>query len=161
MTSILWSTLRYGISPMPSNTRAQKAMISLIPKPTPAEFVELGSGWGQFANQLASLYPNTKVIGYERSVLPFLVSKLLYRRNNLDFHFVDFWQCTYPQGSVLFSYLYPEGMKKLSANTQSHQGWLISNTFSLPDHTPMKKLQLKDRFRSNVYLYKLPVEEGV
>ena len=78
-TSILWSTIRYGISPMPSNQEARKAMLNFASQTTPKMIFELGSGWGKLAHELAILHPDSMVYGYERSWLPFLFSKFFFR----------------------------------------------------------------------------------
>jgi hypothetical protein len=154
MISILWSTVRYGISPMPSNSLAKQGMLSLIPNQSPDIFIDLGSGWGRFAYQLARQYPHKTVVGYERSLFPFLFSKFCFRQPNLQFKFVNFLHQEYPQNSLMFSYLYPKGMLLLAKHLQGQNCWLISNTFSLPNHQPTEKLQLNDTFHSHIYLYR-------
>ena len=47
IASILYGTIKTGISPMPSSRQAQKAVLALIPSSISRLVYELGSGWGQ------------------------------------------------------------------------------------------------------------------
>ena len=153
MLSIVWSTLRYGISPMPSNRKASRAMLSLIPKGHGHPFIDLGSGWGQFAYQLAKQHPDTIVIGYERSLLPYFFSLLIYRRPNLSFRFKDFTKEELPQNAVFFCYLYPKGMDKLGKQIKKIPFELISNTFALTGYTPISTRSIQDLNNGTAYYY--------
>ena len=153
--SIVWSTVQYGISPTPSSAQACVTMANLPSIPSGSTLIDLGSGWGQLADHLANKHPDCIVCGYEKSVLPFLLSRLFFRRSNLHFYFVDFYDVRPPTNAILFCYLYPDGMKKLSAHLAGFQGILVSNTFALPNASPLQKCALQDAFQSNVCLYHL------
>jgi hypothetical protein len=155
MVSILWSTIRYGIPPMPSNKESRQTMLDFVPEPTPKIMFDLGSGWGGFAYQLAHKYPDSTIYGYECSVLPFLFSRLFLRRENLHFRFQDFQKVAFPADSILFTYLYPAGMRELSKNPKLRDCWLCSNYFALEKQTALKQRQLNDTFRSIIYLYRI------
>ena len=155
LASILWSTIRYGISPMPSNQKAQLAMLSLIPDNPPTHMVDLGSGWGTIAHQLAKRYPQSTVYGYERSLIPFLFSRLFFRRNNLHLYFANFLQEQFPPHTLFFCYLYPQGMSILSNHLNGLPCQVISNTFALGQHQPIRTLQIDDSHHSKIYLYDL------
>ena len=114
LLSILWSTIRYGISPMPSNRAAQKTMLALIPEASFSTIIELGSGWGNLAYAVAKKHPQAKVIGYETSLVPYLFATLCYRHHNLSFQWRNFLKQEIPDGALLMCYLYPGGMHKLS-----------------------------------------------
>ena len=155
MISILWSTIRYGISPMPSNQKARESMLGLVPSPIPKTIFELGSGWGNLAYELASQHPDSMIYGYERSLLPFLFSRLYFRRDNLQFEFKNFQKTSFSPDSLLVCYLYPKGMQQLSDNPNIKNCWLISNTFALPDRQALKKVQIDDLYRSTIFLYQI------
>ena len=155
LLSILWSTIRYGISPMPSNRMAQQSMLSLVPSPAPKTIIELGSGWGNLAYAAAQEFPASQVIGYEISVVPYVFSRLFYRRENLRFHYANFLTQKIPSHALLLCYLYPGGMKKLERFVQDKDCMLISNTFALPSHTAIETCKANDIYRSPVYLYSI------
>ncbi len=85
--SILVTTLRTGVPPMPSNSHVAATMLALVPADTRGVIYELGAGWGGFAVRLAWRCPAARVIAYELSPLPFIVAKALQwlsRRRNLE-----------------------------------------------------------------------------
>jgi len=138
---------------MPSNRKASQAMLSLIPKNHGHPFIDLGSGWGQFAHQLAKNHPDTIVIGYERSLLPYFFSLLVYRRSNLTFRFRDFNKEALPRAAMFFCYLYPKGMNKIAKQLDEMPFELISNTFALAGYTPISTRKIKDLNNGVVYYY--------
>lgn len=158
MALIAWSTFRYGISPMPSSSRAQQMMLSLVPGDTGPSFIELGSGWGQLAYKIAQTHPTKVVIGYERSIIPYVFSRLVFRAPNLRFHYRDFLHEEFSQDSVLFCYLYPYGMKRLQQHLRGSTVWVISHCFAFDGHQPRQQLQLSDLYQTPIYLYKLNPE---
>ena len=85
---ILIYTVITGVPPMPTHRRVVPVMFEMIPKEwTPRVAYDLGCGWGQLAFQLATRFPDTKVIGIELSPLPWAFCKLrqvVQRRPNLE-----------------------------------------------------------------------------
>lgn len=159
--SILYSTIKIGIPPMPSSNKAYKAMMQLVDETEMGEIVDLGSGWGNLVIRLAKSHPQRQVVGYEVSMLPWITSSLLKKvlgLKNLTLHRKNFYQADLSNTSVLVCYLFPEAMEKISAKLQKEQsniGYLISNNFTLPSNQPSKTIQLNDFYRSSVYLYNL------
>ena len=159
MLSVVWGTLRAGISPMPSSRKAREAMLELLPERVEGPIVELGSGWGGLARCLASRHPQAPVRGYELSVLPWLFSVLWQRGSafkNLSFHRADFRDLDFSDAKVLVCYLHPEGMKRLAETLGGRLPSgvvLISNTFALPGWEPQKVLVLDDLYSTRIYSY--------
>lgn len=159
--SIIWSSLRLGISPMPSSRKARRAMLELMGE-TQAEtgqIVELGSGWGNLLIALAQAYPQREVVGYELSFIPWLTSvifKRLLGLHNLQVHRKNFLQADLTHAEVVVCYLFPQVMQALEYKLTNQVGqtrYLISNNFALPSHTPIKTLKINDFYRSPIYLY--------
>jgi len=116
--TIVWTTLRVGISPMPSSAKAYRAMSILTENTGVGDIYDLGSGWGTLVIRMAIKYPKRKIIGYEISLLPYLVSvliKCVLRVDNLSLYRQDFMTVDLSGASVLLCYLYPGGMSKLAA----------------------------------------------
>lgn len=150
---------------MPSSNKAYLAMMQLIDE-TEIEtkagpIIDLGSGWGNFVIRIAKRHPHRKVIGYELSYLPWLISsciKHLLSLKNLTLHRKNFYQADLSEGSVLVCYLFPQAMEKISdklREEQSNINFLVSNNFALPSCKAYKTLQLNDFYKSPVYLYKI------
>ena len=150
-----------GISPMPSSAKAREVIIQLTVNTGTGPIVDLGSGWGNLIIPLAKKYPQRKIVGYEISLTPWLITKLLktiFSLNNLEVYRKDFLQKELSSAEVLICYLYPEGMKTLANKLTSEKNtarFLISNYFSLPSQQPEKTIQLDDFYKSPIYLYHL------
>jgi len=160
-TSIIVSTIKLGISPMPSSTKAYLAMVQLIDETGTGPIVDLGSGWGSFVIRIAKRYPQRQVIGYELSLLPWFTSiviKKLLGLKNLTLHRQDFYQANLPTASVLVCYLFPEAMVRLKDKLlleQPKADFLISNNFALPAFQADKVQLLDDFYKSPIYRYKI------
>lgn len=160
--SVCWFSVRIGISPMPSSARARRAIVEAAAIARGDTIVELGSGWGTVAIALARQCPQRHVIGYELSLVPWLVSvllKRLLRLQNLTLVRADFRTATFPREAVLVCYLFRRGMRELAqrlAREETPPAWLISNTFALPSWKPDSVIRLRDLFRTRIYLYRRP-----
>ena len=180
LLSIVWGTIRLGISPMPSSRSARQAMLELcdeallesiyqtINKPNagvsdngPVRIYELGSGWGNVLVALARRYPQHIIVGYELSFVPWLVSIVwvkLLRLNNVRVHRQDFFKADFSPAKLVLCYLYPQGMVKLQAKLTEEAGslnYLISHHFALPHLKPIKTIRLKDVYQTPIYLYEV------
>ena len=157
--SIVIYSLRTGISPMPSTPRARARILTAFPEDTAGPIYELGSGWGNLAFALADRFPNAEVLAYERSPVPYLVSRLrqrLFPRQNLSFQREDFFTVSLEQASVIVCYLCPPLMQRLARKLEQEAkpGTLVlSNTFSIPDWSAVAVHPLHDFYDNRVYVY--------
>jgi len=158
--SIVITSLRNGITPMPGSLAAQKLMVEEAAKIIEdGTIVEAGSGWGFLALKLSRALPQCKIIGLENSLVPFLFSKFLhfiFKEPNLIFLKKDIYSYDFTFVDMIVCYLYPEAMIKLNTifNDQSNSiEYVISNTFALPLIKALKVLNAKDFYRSPVYVY--------
>lgn len=162
--SIVYYSLKTGISPMPSSakTRAQvwRYLAQIAPQPQQT-LIDLGSGWGGLVIPLALRYPKCQVIGYELSWLPWLLSKIIQRilrLHNLTLYRQNFLKSALPPADIVICYLYPEGMSKLayaSRVTRWRPTYLISICFALPHHSAEGTFKVDDFYQTPVYLYRL------
>lgn len=158
--SIVWSTLKVGISPMPSSRKARNAIIKLMKDTGNGPVYELGSGWGGLALVLAKRFPQRSIISYEASYIPWLLSVViqkLLRIDNLKIYRKDFLRADLSEAEVLVCYLHTEGMQqiadKLKDEEQGHR-FLISSTFALPGYPIDRSVQINDFYKSPVYRYR-------
>lgn len=160
--SIVWSTLRSGMSPMPSSRAAREAMLHAVAQ-TQGPVADLGSGWGHLALAIAGRQPDRTVVGYELSWLPWLTScalARLLRRPNVRFYRGDFLRAR-DSGElsgfrVLMTYLHAPGMRRLQAALSRDPGsveTVISNNFAFNDWPPEAVWRLRDFYHSPVYRY--------
>lgn len=157
--SIVWFTLQTGISPMMSSKKARQVMLASINKPVKGPLIDLGSGWGTLVIAVARKYPNQQVIGYELSWFPWLVSiirKYSLRLDNLTLYRKDFNNVELSNASILFCYLFSEGMVTLHEKLQREQlseVLIVSNTFALPSCQPTNVVKLNDAYHTPIYVY--------
>ncbi|MCL1123548.1 methyltransferase [Shewanella surugensis] len=165
--SIIVSTLRTGISPMPSSAKVRREMVAHINADINVSHIaDLGSGWGHLAITLAKAYPEVKVTGFEVSFFPWLVSVLwvkLTHLENVTFRRTNFLVTDLAPYQIYCCYLFPAGMQKLShklqqqklnqQNIASSPRQLVSNTFALPDHQPTNMTVVADLYRTKIYRY--------
>ncbi|ADI39096.1 putative uncharacterized protein [Waddlia chondrophila 2032/99] len=155
---VVW-TMKNGISPMPSSSKATNAIVFLLPE-IEGTVYELGSGWGHLLFPLCERYPNNPVIGIESSPIPYLFSKILslfLKKPNLILLRKNFFNHSLADASLIVCYLYPGAMEKLRDKFQKelHPGTtVISNTFAIPGWIPMKTYVLDDLYRTKIYLYR-------
>lgn len=159
--SLIYSTVKLGISPMPSSNKAYNAMVEYIDITGTGAIIDLGSGWGNFVVRIAKKNPHRQVIGYEISYLPWLTSTLLKKLlglKNLTLYRKNFYNVNLPNASVLVCYLYPEAMEKIKNKLLSEQpsiDFIISNNFALPSWQSHKVKTINDFYKSPIYLYKI------
>jgi len=163
--SLIYSSVKLGISPMPSSSKAYNTMIALVDETDSGSIIDLGSGWGSFVIRMAKRSPQRQVVGYELSILPWLTSTLLKKilgLKNLTIHRQNFYHANLSSASVLVCYLYPEAMIKIKNKLLLEQpkvDFLISNNFALPSWQPYKIVLIDDCYKSPIYLYK--ISEGL
>lgn len=171
LLSIAHATWRLQIAPMPSSRHARMRIVDLVAAQLHATpqgrqtIFELGSGWGGLAAGIAGTIPAPAtqcVRGHERSVVPYVVSRLLRQRSPLlTFHRRDITDAVVQarSGDVLISYLCPEQMQRLSAAILARQDrdpvtlTLISLTFALPGFSPAEVHTLPNLYRDRLYRY--------
>src|SRR5262245_4687115 len=88
--SIVYWSVKNGISPMPSSPKAKKTLEALLPKEVNGTILELGSGWGTLAVLLSQAYPEYSVLAYETSPVPYFFSRFR-SKENLTFVRKDFF----------------------------------------------------------------------
>ncbi|KPH91989.1 hypothetical protein AMS57_00180 [Pseudoalteromonas undina] len=158
--SIVWSTLKTGISPMMSSSKARQTMLAAISMDEKGALIDLGSGWGTLVIPVAKRHPNKQVIGYELSWFPWLISMLFKYSlglNNLTLYRKDFKNADLSSASTLVCYLFPDGMvaleEKLKHDVVNNKITIVSNTFALPSYKPTNVIKLKDFYQTPIYVY--------
>lgn len=155
---ILYSYL-YGITPTPTSTRVKNQLLSMLPEMTNLEIAELGSGWGTLAFALARRFPTCKVIAYEISPFPYLISKIIsywLGFKNLTIKREDFFQSSLKNASLVVCYLYPDAMRRLKGKFEKElapNAYILSHTFAVPEWIPIRFDRAKDLYHTPIYLY--------
>lgn len=158
LLNIVFYTLKIGISPMPSS---KKVLIKIDENVKLFDFdtiIDLGSGFGTLAIYIAINNPTKKVIGYELSLIPYLISKFLkiilkiknleFKKKNFLFENLD--------NKVLITYLFPKGMEKLENKIKDSKikSILISSTFKFRNIKEDYCDYCNDIYNTPIFLYK-------
>ena len=160
--SIVVESLRLGITPTPGSRRARRAILDLLPGDLAGVVVEAGCGWGGLAIALARRVPSARVVAYERSPVPWLVSRLrvrLARVPNLEVRRRDFFRESFAGVDAVVAYLYTGAMTRLGPKlaAELRPGTpVVSHVFRIPGWTPEREVVLPDVWRGRVILYRSP-----
>jgi len=162
LVSIVWTSFRVGISPMPSSRKAQKAIISAIPDHTQGLIIDLGSGWGSVVFPLAQSFPLATIRGIELSLIPWAYSRIraaLSGHSNLDIQRGNFQTNSLAGAKVIVCYLFPDRMKSLKSKFKEElepDTLIVSNTFRLAGWEPEEVIILDDIHQTPIYRYRVP-----
>ena len=160
---IVGYSVRTGISPMPSSRSVRAAIVDLIPESGELTVVDLGSGWGTLLLAIALRRRNCRVVGYELSPIPFLISRIRCRivgAQRLVVTRADFMNEPLDDADVVVCYLYPGAMDRLADKFRSQMKpgtMVISSTFAVPHWRPVATRTVSDWFGgTNIYVYRIP-----
>ncbi|MFA6512415.1 MAG: hypothetical protein WCV86_04820 [Patescibacteria group bacterium] len=142
---------------VPTRTKEKERMLRLANIQPGETVIDLGSGTGQLVMSAAKDY-KARGIGYEISILPFIISviwKLLRPGVSASFHFKDFFSVDLSHADVIVFFLTPGAMKRLGpklAKELKPGARVVSLAFAIPD----LPLTQKDKPQSNatpVFVY--------
>ncbi len=149
-----------GISPMPTSFSMQKELLKVLPKTIEGEIIDLGSGFGSMLFFLAKKYPTAKIIGYERSPVAYLISKVwifISRKKHIKVHFQSIYSADISSAAMVFCYLFPNAMEKLESRLKAvvnERALIVSHTFRIPNWKPCLQSVASNLYRDLIYLYK-------
>ncbi|MBL8920470.1 MAG: SAM-dependent methyltransferase [Myxococcaceae bacterium] len=158
--SIVISTLRLGISPMPTSRAVRAVMLDFVPPSLGGEVHELGAAWGGVALALARRCPAARVVAWERSAVPFAVAWLRARASglaNLEVRRADFLEADFSRATALVCYLWTGGMRaldeKLRRELPGRPLLIVTNTFLLHGWPESASATAPDLYRTKVARY--------
>ncbi|MCH8237568.1 MAG: class I SAM-dependent methyltransferase [Proteobacteria bacterium] len=155
------NSLRGGVPLYLTNRKTKEALAGLLPKEGGFKLLDLGSGLGGPVTELARRRPDGHFTGVESAPLLFALSWLRRRlvpRSNTDIRFGDFWSLDLAPYDVVYCFLSPVPMPALfeKARAEMRPGsLLISNTFTVPEHPADETVDVGDRRRSRLYLWRM------
>ena len=157
----LYYSFLTGISPVASSFLSRKKIINAVPADREGMIYELGAGWGTLAFPLARRCPESTVVAYELSPVPWIFMKLrglLCGPHNLKIVRRNFLQDDLSGASLVVCYLYPGAMARLSSKLVMELkpgAEVISNTFEIPRWTPTTIQSLEDVMCPQIFYYKM------
>ena len=162
IASVGLSTLITGVPPTPTSPAVRRSLLALVPAGLSGTVVDMGSGFGGLARALARHCPAATVVGYERSPLPWLVSRLwqaLWPLPNLQLCRADFRTAPLEGARLAVCYLGRPAMAALAPCFAARLGpgaLVLCHTFALPGWRPVATATAGDLYRSSLFLYRLP-----
>jgi hypothetical protein len=136
-----------------------KAFIEAVPMKPGQLLVDLGCGDGRVLRQVRKHY-NVNTVGYEVNLIAYLKARVLcIGLKGIEIRRENFWPVDLSGADVVFCYLYPDVMKKLSdklrKNLKSGTG-IVSCNFALPGFKPTRVLRSKGSWHNApLYFYQI------
>jgi SAM-dependent methyltransferase len=117
LLAVFWSTFRTQVPYWASGPRTWNAVAALLPQDRPVRVVDIGSGLGGFALDLAQRRLDATVTGIELAPLPWFASWLRAKLTGSRARFVraDYESFDFAEFDVVFCYLSPAAMPALYA----------------------------------------------
>lgn len=157
---LFWNVAGNRVPLFLTNRTTYAALDGVLPH-KPMRFVDLGSGLGGILRYLAKRRPEARFSGLETAPLPFAISWLLGKLSgagNLDFRYRDIFRADLAQYDVVYCFLSPVPMPRLyeKARAEMKPGSLfISNSFTVPDHAPDDVVEVADRRRTKLLIWRM------
>lgn len=143
-----------------STTRTRiAAFIAAVPMKPGQVLMDLGCGDGRVLRFARRSY-KVRAIGFEVNLLAYLKARVLsIGQKNIEIRLKSFWSQNLAQADVVFCYLYPDVMQKLSVKLKAElkPGTLVvSCNFAFPGFIPIKVLRPAGALHHDpVYLYRI------
>ncbi|MGD9305869.1 MAG: class I SAM-dependent methyltransferase [Desulfobacterales bacterium] len=135
------------------------AALDAVPMKSGQLLLDIGCGDGRVL-RIASRRYGVQAIGYEVNWMAYIKARLLCMGDrNINIRRKNFWKENLSAADVVFCYLYPDVMKRLTKKLESdlRPGTVVvSCNFALPGFTPSKKFRPEGSLRSDpLYIYKM------
>ena len=142
-----------------SNQTTWRALSDLLPAQDSFRFVDLGSGLAGTLSYLAQQHPEGEFVGVESAPLPILLARLRCgQQHNITLLRQDMWSLNLAPFDVVYCFLSPEPMPKIYVKARKEMrpgSLLISNSFAVQGCEPDQVLELDDRRRTRLYLWRM------
>ncbi len=135
------------------------AFIDAVPMQTGQILIDIGCGDGRVL-RMASRSFGASAVGYEVNLLAYIKARLLCMGDrNIQIKWKNFWNEKLTAADVVFCYLYPDVMKRLSEKLQSElkPGTVVAScNFPLPGLHPQKVLRPGGALHNDpLYIYQV------
>lgn len=152
----LFDLLRTRVPYIPTYEDVVEEIIGLVPVKPGSLVIDLGCGDGRIVRAYNQKY-QAKGRGYEIKILTFLWAKFLSRKNkDVEILRQDFFKSDLSRADLIFCYLYPEIMEKLSPKFQKElkpEARIVSYCFQIPGWIPEQTFDLKKPHKPGKKLY--------
>ena len=156
---ILIYAVRLRVVPVPCGRKARNEIISYLPREA-CRVTDFGSGWGDLVISIARARPDITVTGIELSPLPYAVSRIRARINQLENLFLiraDFRKIDRDPGDVVVCFLDPRVMADVGDVLNQRMapgGIVISRAFAIPGWQAFGEIPMQSG-SDMLYLYRI------
>lgn len=160
LLAVYWNAIGEGVPLYLSNPHTWRAVERLLPGCPELCVADLGSGLGGTLFHLARARPDCRFEGFETAPLVFLVSWLRHKLAgpaNLRFRYRSFWQADLGTYDAVYCFLSPVPMERLFAKARQEMkagSLFISNTFAVPGEEPDEVVEVDDRRRTRLFVWR-------
>ena len=158
---VFWNSASDRVPLYLTNRRTWQAVLDLLPRDRPIDFIDLGSGIGGVELYLAGRRPDSRFTGVESAPMPFAIAWLRWligRPANLRFRYGDLWSLDLSEYDVVYCFLSPEPMPRLFEKARSEMrpgSLLISNSFQVPGAPADDVVALDDRRGTQLHIWRM------
>ena len=158
---VYWNSFRGGVPLYLSNTTTWAAIEDLLPQKPGVRFIDLGGGIGGTVMHLAASRPDGEFVSIESAPLPFFISwlrKVISGRSNVRVVYGDYWKLSLKPFDAAYAFLSPRPMVDLYSKVQAEMqkgAVFISNSFEVSGHPADEIMELDDRRRSRLHVWRL------
>jgi SAM-dependent methyltransferase len=147
---LYWSTFRTQVPYYPSGRRVWDAVHARLPQGRPVRVIDIGSGLGGFAIDLAARRLDAHVDGIELAPLPWLASRVAARLRGSRARFIlgDYDNLDFARYDAIFCYLSPAAMSALyrkAAREMRPGSMLMSYEFTIAERPADDSIVLTER----------------
>lgn len=157
---VFWRTDTSQVPLYLTNRKSGKALLSALP-PEACRIIDLGCGDGGLLRYLARARPDCTFFGIEHAPLPFVWAWLFARGlPNLSIRREDMWSHSLSGYALIYAFLSPAPMIRLWTKVcreMSPGSCLVSNSFVVPGQTPQAVIDVADKRRTRLHIYKTAI----
>lgn len=135
------------------------AVLDAVPMRREHLLIDLGCGDGRVLRKARERY-GVRTLGYEINLLAYLKARLLCAGSRgINIKWQNFWTAYLSEADVIFCYLYPDVMQRLSKKLGEELktgAVIVSANFSIPGFKPIKLLQPGNSLHNSpLYIYRI------
>jgi len=161
LISFIMFSFRDVVPFVPTPKKVINQMIELAAINEGERICDLGSGTGRIIIAVAKIYKKNLIIGIEKSMTLRLINKFFlffhpFLKRRIQIINEDFFNANLNQFDVIFCFLTPEGMRRLTPKFKLLKSGsrLISYTFALEDYQGFEEYIEYVTSKDTIYLYK-------
>jgi hypothetical protein len=157
---VYWNSAQ-GIPIYLTNSKTCQGLAGLLPCKPKIKFIDIGCGFGGTLGYL-SYYKKSGIFrGIESAPIPFAISRfllLITGQRNIRLKFGNMWKLNLSEFDVVYAFLSPVPMERLFEKVRAEMkpgSIFISNSFKVPNEKPTETIEIDDRRKTKLLVWRL------